>query len=486
MRYVRALLMTIVSVLLISNTEIASAISTVPSDGVIVETDSPIIITGYSFTASRPNYIQLFNSSDTVISIDDWELTYQIGASTYSLGTLAGLVAPSKYVVIADTALLPTATFTFSATPPGSSDTSKIEALHIIPSDTYLNHDVTTPAISGSTPHEPTLPETYYLQRNISTSTGNYLSTFSFLVPSTSFQLLMDPLYQYPNDMPLQITEIVANARNCSPLDTAIDCRDYVKVYNPTAGDINLSDYRLRNGYLGQTSSSSNTFSLSGVIQSGHYAVFSVNVTNSGGWLWFEDAYGLQRYDNTVTEYPDASADSKKGHAWAYDSSDDSWKWTSVPTPYNKPSYFPPPPIEVAKATDGLKPCREGQYRSEETNRCRSVVSALSDLVPCKEGQARNPATNRCRSIVSLANSLTPCRENQERNPTTNRCRNVVKNVPDAAFSVEPIKETGKAFAGWWALGGVGILASGYAGWEWRREVAGLIRKVISPLSSSK
>ena len=55
-----------------------------------------------------------------------------------------------------------------------------------------------------------------------------------------------------------------------------------------------------------------------------------------------------------------------------------------------------------------------------------------------------------------------------------------------AAFAVEPVKDGGKAFIGWWALGGVGVLAGGYGVWEWRREMAGAIRKVTAFFVSNK
>jgi hypothetical protein len=62
----------------------------------------------------------------------------------------------------------------------------------------------------------------------------------------------------------------------------------------------------------------------------------------------------------------------------------------------------------------------------------------------------------------------------------------VVSNVPNSAFAVEPILETGKAFTGWWALGGVGALAAGRGGWAWRREMLSGIRKLGSFFTSNK
>jgi hypothetical protein len=321
----------------------------------------------------------------------------------------------------------------------------------------------------------------------------------------------MDDLYEYPDSTALQMSEIVPNARNCAPTETALDCSDYVKLYNPTNADIDLSQFRLRNGYKGQTPTTSNTTQLSGFLESGHYAVIPMDITSSASWVWLEDTYGLKQYDGTVTGYPDAA--SKDGQAWAYDTGDGSWKWTSQPTPADSPSVFPVSPDPEPQPSTSLTPCKDGQYRSEETNRCRTIVTASSSLAPCgknqyrseetnrcrnivtastsltpcSEDETRNPDTNRCRKVAATSTSLVPCKDGQERSPDTNRCRNVVvASVPEAAFAVEPIKQTGTAFVGWWALGGVGLLALGYAGWEWRQEVTTGIRKIGTFFSSHK
>jgi len=114
-------------------------------------------------------------------------------------------------------------------------------------------------------------------------------------------------------------------------------------------------------------------------------------------------------------------------------------------------------------------------------------MSAASTLTPCKEGQYRSEETNRCRSITGDTNELAPCKEGQERNPETNRCRTVQAAQPTKAdYAVEPIKETATAFTGWWALGGISALAAGKIGWEWREEIANAVRKVGSFFTSGK
>ena len=132
-----------------------------------------------------------------------------------------------------------------------------------------------------------------------------------------------------------------------------------------------------------------------------------------------------------------------------------------------------------------LAPCREGQYRSEETNRCRSIVSAVaSALKPCADDQFRNPETNRCRKIAS-SEDLTDCGEGRERNPQTNRCRNVqTASMPLAPFATEPtIQQVQQDMLGWWMFGGVSLIAVGYAGWQWRFEAGRLMQQVRGKLS---
>lgn len=132
-----------------------------------------------------------------------------------------------------------------------------------------------------------------------------------------------------------------------------------------------------------------------------------------------------------------------------------------------------------------LTPCKPHQYRNPETNRCRSIVSASSSLKPCRPDQFRNPATNRCKKIDS-SSGLKPCRADQYRNKETNRCRKILATTPNEAdFAVEDIAEPASVFIGWWVLGGIALLAVGYAGWEWREEIKRLIRRVFRPTRSS-
>lgn len=479
MRFKMAIFIALILMAAFQPSQNTAATDVVPFDPGQIKTDSPILITAYAAQGPRVEYVQLFNSSNEVINLENWQVTYVLNgqAEPVVIGTLGGLLKPSDYVILADGSI-PSADFPYSLTIPAGVTTNVISIT--LSSPLYLNHTVNVSA-SG-----------HFWQRNRSTSTGNYLSTFSTL-PSAPSTLFGGGLYEYPAEAPLQFSEVLANPRNCSPLDVALDCRDYVKLFNPTDQPIDLSLFRLRIGYQGQPSSNSNTYPLNGVIEPGHFMAItasadnrSISITNRGGFLWLEDVYGIKRYDNTVQEYADASAESKKGQAWAYDASDGAWKWTTQPTPVDAPSIFPILVTSRTMAVQGLTPCKEGQYRSEETNRCRSISSVPGALTPCKDGQYRSEETNRCRSILAEA-SLAPCPEGQERSQETNRCRKkAATEVPEVAFAVEEMKEAGKVFAGWWALGGIGALAVGRGVWEWRSEILVGIRKIGSFFTSSK
>lgn len=488
------------------------AVATIPYTPPPVLADSPVIITAYGLTGGTLSYVQLYNTSSTPVDVTGWHVEYLIASQPEPVlsAELAGMIAPTNYVVLADaSAGIDNVDFSYAlegvvatATPAHIRLVSTAESL-------FATIDMSVKA-SG------------IFERNKSTVTGNYLSTFHELEATSP--LYGGGFYEAPLATALQFSEVLASPRDCSPLDTALDCADYVKLYNPTDQPVDLSAFRVRFGYSNQNATASNTYSLTGTLSPNHYAVMTTSADNrplsisaSGGYMWLEDAYGTTRYDTTVQAYAEATT-SNKGQAWAYDVTDGSWKWTSQPTPSDAASVFPappPPPTQpIVTAASTLTPCQPNQYRSEETNRCRLITTAAAQLTPCKEGEYRSEATNRCRSIATAtAASLTPCGINQERNPDTNRCRSTVQaasaptpckvgqernlttnrcrtiastTVPEAAFAVEPVAETSTSFVGWWALGGVGALALGYAGWEWRQEIGDAVRKTGSFFTAHK
>jgi hypothetical protein len=292
--------------------------------------------------------------------------------------------------------------------------------------------------------------------------------------------------------LPLVITEILPNVAGS---DTG---KEFIELFNPADQAINLKWYRLMiNGKV-------TSFPDGAVIAAGSYASFSdvdlgVSLLNTSVSLQILSVNDVLIGDQVT--YRDPGDDM----AWA--SVDGVWQYTSQPTPgaVNQPSPYVVDDDETEARTcsqnqyrspetgrcrrvavqAGLATCKEGQSRSEGTGRCRKNVTATV-VKPCKNGQYRSEETNRCRSIATDAKTLTPCKDGQERNPDTNRCRNVAVAMDTAGFKTEPVADTGKAFIGWWALGGAGVLALGRIGWEWRSEMLSAVQKISSFFTSGK
>lgn len=337
-----------------------------------------------------------------------------------------------------------------------------------------------------------------------------------------SLVLLDESLYSPPaSSNGLKLFEIMPVSRSCLPSDGGLDCGDYIKLKNTSTEEINIAEYRVRAG------ASASAVALTWheptltperdelILGPGQFFLLryendgdSLSLTNSAGHVWLEDYFGTKMYDEV--SYRDMDKAASRERSWAFDAVTGAWR-LGIPSPLGK-NVFPAEaePGKVAGVKESVvKPCRDDQYRSEETGRCRAVATA-SVLVPCREGQYRSEDTNRCRSIAAtVASVLKPCADNQfrnpdsgrckriasseelaladcgegrERNPETNRCRNIktVASIPEAAFAVESVKDTTKAFVGWWALGGIGVLALGYGAWEWRREITVLIARLAS------
>ncbi len=223
----------------------------------------------------------------------------------------------------------------------------------------------------------------------------------------------------------------------------------------------------------------------------------AMSLTNTGGYVWLEDLYGVKVYQNTVVQYPDASSVKTQGMSWALDSANNAWKWM-IPRPTMVNQWLPEPEAQTnaVATTSNNKDCGPGKERNPETNRCRSIPT-IATVSPCKEGQERNPATNRCRSAQTLAASqkacsahqyrnpetgrcknkattpaLAPCKKDQERNPETNRCRKKVTKSKDIA-EVQDVSGNHKKSNNTLFFIGAGVaMIIGYGVYEWRQDIA--------------
>lgn len=461
---------------------------------------SPLIISAYSLAGKQPRYIELYNNSSQLVKATDWSVSLvwalgkdsPVGSAAPELASIAlypsiddsvPYIPPGGYIVIGFNGAVSNALG--QITLDGLPDFAYVSELRLeYPARyrPYVRLLTETQAVAGST-----------MRLNVGTT--GYTTTYGSV---NADQIYQDKNYYYApsGGFPLAPLEIVANPKSCSSLDGDSSCLEYVKFYNDTPDAVDFAGTRLRAG--------SSATELSGVVASGEYVLFTVSLPNAGGYISLEDTYGIHTYENTILEYPDASAASKKGKSWAL--IDGIWQW-AIPSPGGVNT----PIVLTQKVTNeeeksGSKPCRTDQYRNPETNRCKLIASSSLSAKPCAANQYRNPETNRCKAITSLssttqkpcaanqyrnpetnrcksiataASQLKPCAANQERNPETNRCRNTLASVvPTADFAVESDEGGDSQPLGWIAFVGVGVLALGYAGWEWRYEIVAMFRKL--------
>ncbi len=450
------------------------------------------------------DYAELYNQGDAPLHLSGWSVQFTVHDAA-----VGGCADASSVVVLPNAWLLSKKYLTLertnaptpgSLTVPFSLNTTTFLAGCVTPKLTTLaitdntNVVVQTVAINAVEWSSTATTAAQHKQRGNSPSSTRAISGIfdtDYKIVTGPIALNSDPLYAPPADASgLQILELLPNARSCSPTEIDPTCNDYVKLFNPTDQPINLASYRLRIGYKGQAESVTNTLTWGQnidpattelVLPAQEYFMLSMrndgqplSITDTGNYMWLEDAYGTTMYD-PIVQYPDASSITKVGWAWAYDGS--AWQWSSAPQP-GAPNYFPPivvaPPADAATAatvTSILKPCADDQYRNPETNRCKSIVTTAVALTSCDPGQERNPETNRCRSIATASSVLTPCQPGSERNPDTNRCRKITAVAGAATTAVRDIAAPSVNNTGWFVAALAIALALGYGVYEWRQEL---------------
>lgn len=287
----------------------------------------------------------------------------------------------------------------------------------------------------------------------------------------------------------LQLTEILPNAIGSD------EGQEFIELFNPNSFAVLLSGYKLLVG-----TNFENVYSFPGdaTIQPNDYISFT-NVQIPFTLLNSSSRVGLAKAeDGSVMSETPLYVDPRDGQSWA--SINGEWKYTNRPTP-NRANLaadesvtkadFVAQTVQACAINQYRSPetnrcrlistnvstvtaCKDGQYRSEETNRCRNIAADAKTVTPCDDREERNVDTNRCRKII-VASASVPCKEGQERNPDTNRCRTVTK-MPHANYAVLGAEtKSGGNWYVWAAVGGVLLLAIGYAVWEWHAEIAKFI-----------
>ena len=454
----------------------------------------PLLITAYKTNTSGKDisYVELYNSGDTLLTLEDFSIVdpdngeRQLKISSAYSGSLE----PGKHVVAAKPGEVAGASFTIEKW----SDTSLLAVTQIkkLRVDAAGYRSVEASLSAKDAERDMAMVRTYN-STSYSTAASPFVLNYREAPQATLFD---DGLYAAPAAASaIKIVEIYPYSSDCSPFDTSVLCGDYIKLYNSAAQAVELDGLVLRTDSSSQVRTTSNTITLTGALNPGdYYTVWltdtdtRLSLTNSGGYVWLEDMYGTVRYTETLAKYESAGT-SLQGHAYALNDADN-WEWTSTPAPAGVNVITP---LVAAACEDGkyrnpetgrcrtleetinaLAACEEGYERNPTTNRCRKIATtSTSMLTPCNEGQIRNPETNRCRSIASEVADLLPCADGYERNPATNRCRKAATSeVLGAEYPVQPYNTDDGSAANWWIAGGVAALALGYAGWEWRGEIA--------------
>jgi len=459
---------------------------------------SPLMITAYQASADGLDLVQIYNNSDELVSLDGMQLRYSQKTNPAIVASipLNGLIIPKSHILVAaEDVLVGSDRVMFRFAPSGW-----------VPKAVW---------IESPTFAQVTLPSDVNTNSSIfkrgRTTTGYSTAASAFSALTGDLKIEADMLYEIPPVPALEFVEVLARSRTCSPFDIDITCNDYIKLRMlPGFNLLSMSDYRVKTG---SGESVTNTFSLENASVQGNYLLLRqrndgevISLTNSGGYLWLEDTYGLQQYESTLVEYASASSEAYINQSWALNDQTTAWQW-GIPSPLGANTFAP---AVLAVTTSTLGACPVGKYRNPETNRCRTIEEAVNELAACEEGKERNPTTNRCRSIITTATAsltpcdlgeernpltnrcrkiitasqtLVPCAEGQERNPDTNRCRKATTASASSLAKVADVKSpTAASGSKVWLLAGAAVLVLGYAVYEWRQDIAqwasGLLSKI--------
>ncbi len=486
--------------------------------------ENDLLLSSFKFTKTKGyEFVEIYNTSDDFIDLSNIRLILLASSldGDYQCEIeLDGFLKPKSYLGSAEN---------LSGIETSNPDVQKFT---ICPGMSAADLDKSIQVVRGGSVIEQVHIESGDMPANVAskawrrstfgttTRTGKLSVDFK---AATDNKLNSSQLYFPIENLPFKVVEVLASIdRDCSSSDfdqLMAGCRKYIKITNPGDEPIDLSEFVLRTGTPGTSSTSANSSRLSGILGVGDFATIYQAIDNepliisSEGSVWFEDIYGLKVYSTDIA-YSGSDNAANIGKTWAYFGDSEKWSWGDPsPLTIENTLYVEPTiPVEPGKGSVELVPCRddqyrspetnrcrnivvasvpkackEGQYRSEETGRCRSIVATVASVLkPCADDQFRNPSTGRCKKIASAEDIVQPCDSGYERNPETNRCRKVVveaSSVPDVPFAVANASDGSKSFAAWWAIAGVGVLALAYAGWEWRddlKRAAGRIRSRFS------
>jgi hypothetical protein len=474
--------------------------------------------------APTQEFIVLYNNSADEVNVTGWCLTNKSGATIACLnppmiGQTIYLPAYQHAIVVSQSLTSSAVTATTLYVPlsqsngsiTGSSDTiSLVDSMnHVVDSQVWTSsisagmqferHGAGAPVVYADTdtamdwsitvPSSLAIDETE-INTTIADICPNIEGIQAVLPPGKEIAISGDCIARAV--VVLTLSEILPNATG------ADDGNEFIELFNPNSKAISLSEYEL---YIGPHYENTYYFPADVTIEPGGYVSFT-NAEIPFTLLNSSSQVRLTLRDGSIIGEVPAYTDPKDGQSWA--NIDDEWQYTNQPTPGSRnlamddsiivpavtPELIPQPcAVNQYRSTDtgrcrltnnlvvaSVIPCKDGYYRSEETNRCRVATSNVKKITPCGVGEERNLETNRCRKIA-VAVTPVACKDGQERNPDTNRCRTIT-NMPNADYGVlgAETKGDGRWYV-WATVGGVVLVALGYAVWEWHDELGKFFRK---------
>ena len=233
----------------------------------------------------------------------------------------------------------------------------------------------------------------------------------------------------------------------------------FIEFYNEGASAVNLEGCKVR--YKNKK------YMLSGVIEpEGYFAYYPAGFSLTKNPVNVNKLELVDADEAVVDtmEYPNGQ---RKSTAYALLGIDEAggeiWKVTYAPTPGAPNNY------------QEFKTCEAGKVINQATGNCVKVASVSEKI--CQEGYYLNILTGRCKK-KTVAEAKT-CKEGYYLNPETNRCRKIKENT-GADYSVEPENyEENSSFIALYAVLGVAGVGLIYLGWEFRKEIAKIWRKIL-------
>lgn len=339
----------------------------------LAESPSPspqIIISQIKITSANGQFITLYNNTDELVDLSAVQLLYfnnadLLKATSGKLISLSGKVPAHGYVLINDGSVQACYQMLVSSVSLGLSTTSGTLQIGHFPSasppqqsvlDDYVSWSKTVPLNTQSQP----VPTGDFWQRqpldsqnapvidkigggywiSVSRPDGSTPCAVSAAMIAPGGQLLMAPASPpsitgasavsslsaiYIGQIAPQLSEILPNP--APPQSDSTD--EYIEIYNPNSEPFDLSGFKLQSG-IGTTHDyvfpdDDQSILLPNEFRAFYITQTGLTLTNDGGQVRFLDPSG-----NILAE-SDAYPAAKAGYAWIF--ANDTWQWTTAPTP---------------------------------------------------------------------------------------------------------------------------------------------------------